>query len=615
MDRTNGAGHVDNRFVAEDLATNRPPTEITAEWLNGIQEELIYILTAAGIAPNAASNTQLLAALTIMFAKKTGATGLIRSMTSVGGGAVRELADVAAATVGAIEYGIVYNCNVDLATGVWAGRDANGPCFLEKWNDAGTSKELWYAAYAPAGVVPAWVLSNKFGAAEGNSLISGNTTLGNSLTDSHTVNGKTTINSNGLVRVMTPAGGGRVREYAEVLNAATVGPIEYGLAYNCSVDYLTGAWSGRDAAGPCWLEKWNDAGNSKEMWFAAGAAAGVAPVWVLSNAFGAAAGNSQISGNVTLGNAAADRHLVKGAMRFSNGSTEEFGPHQTKARFARYQITTLDVEETKYWKLATLPASSGGTGDQLDIRLTVSGNNADTCDVIHINMGQRGVFSAKTIERWAKGAISRAVHCYILAYINADGSTDVYLVTDTGFYLGATVELLAGGFAGTAALIDAESVVGSVVAPSGGTVAYDGSTEYLNAALVTDSTGKKTVNGGLVSKSGGVGYVTGAGGTVTQATSKATAVTLNKVSGQITMNAAALAAGTSVAFSLNNSLVTTADTLTVGVTGGAAAIANYKADWLGSSAGVAWFRLTNLSVGALSEAVVLQFNVHKGATA
>jgi hypothetical protein len=48
----------------------------------------------------------------------------------------------------------------------------------------------------------------------------------------------------------------------------------------------------------------------------------------------------------------------------------------------------------------------------------------------------------------------------------------------------------------------------------------------------------------------GIGYATGAGGTVTQATSKSTAVTLNTVTGAITMNNAALAAATIVSFTL-----------------------------------------------------------------
>lgn len=63
MDRTNGAGHVNHLFVAENAATNQPPTEITTDWLNGIQEELIAILLAGGIVPDKVNLSQLLTAL------------------------------------------------------------------------------------------------------------------------------------------------------------------------------------------------------------------------------------------------------------------------------------------------------------------------------------------------------------------------------------------------------------------------------------------------------------------------------------------------------------------------------------------------------------------------
>jgi hypothetical protein len=56
-----------------------------------------------------------------------------------------------------------------------------------------------------------------------------------------------------------------------------------------------------------------------------------------------------------------------------------------------------------------------------------------------------------------------------------------------------------------------------------------------------------------------VGYVAGAGGTATQATSKSTGVPLNKLSGEITMNAAALAAGAIVSFTLTNSQIAAGD--------------------------------------------------------
>jgi hypothetical protein len=70
MHLTDGAGHVDNTFVAEDPATMRPPTEITPEIMNAFQFELAnVILWALGPGSlNKADNTQLKQALLAKFA-------------------------------------------------------------------------------------------------------------------------------------------------------------------------------------------------------------------------------------------------------------------------------------------------------------------------------------------------------------------------------------------------------------------------------------------------------------------------------------------------------------------------------------------------------------------
>jgi len=62
-----------------------------------------------------------------------------------------------------------------------------------------------------------------------------------------------------------------------------------------------------------------------------------------------------------------------------------------------------------------------------------------------------------------------------------------------------------------------------------------------------------------------IGYAASGQGTVTQATSKSTGVTLNKSAGQITMNNAALAAGAAVSFVLTNSTISANDTIIVNV--------------------------------------------------
>ena len=103
-----------------------------------------------------------------------------------------------------------------------------------------------------------------------------------------------------------------------------------------------------------------------------------------------------------------------------------------------------------------------------------------------------------------------------------------------------------------------------------------------------------------------LGYTAAGQGTVTQATSKSTAVTLNKPAGQITMNGAALATATNVTFTLNNTFISTNDILILNVAAGATAGA-YNCWVSGLSAGAASITVRNISAGSLSEAVVINY--------
>lgn len=103
-----------------------------------------------------------------------------------------------------------------------------------------------------------------------------------------------------------------------------------------------------------------------------------------------------------------------------------------------------------------------------------------------------------------------------------------------------------------------------------------------------------------------LGYTTDAQGTVTQATSKSTGVTLNKSAGQITMNNASLATVTNVTFTLTNSFISANDIVILNVSGGATAGA-YNCWVSGLSAGSVSITLRNISGGSLSEAVVINF--------
>jgi len=103
-----------------------------------------------------------------------------------------------------------------------------------------------------------------------------------------------------------------------------------------------------------------------------------------------------------------------------------------------------------------------------------------------------------------------------------------------------------------------------------------------------------------------LGYTAAAQGSVTQLTSKSTAVTLNSSAGRITMNGAALAGSTAETFTLNNTLISTNDVLIVNVSAGGTAAA-YTTYISSMSAGSAAVTLRNMTAGSLSEAVVINF--------
>lgn len=144
-----------------------------------------------------------------------------------------------------------------------------------------------------------------------------------------------------------------------------------------------------------------------------------------------------------------------------------------------------------------------------------------------------------------------------------------------------------------------------------GTVTLPASTS-LTTPVIGVATGTSLTTTGLIKSSGtaGIGYATGAGGTVTQATSKTTGVTLNRICGQITMNGAALAAGVEVAFTLTNSTIAAADVIIINVQSVGTAAA-YLVGVGAVSAGSCSITVSNASAGSLSQAIVLNFIVIK----
>jgi hypothetical protein len=126
-------------------------------------------------------------------------------------------------------------------------------------------------------------------------------------------------------------------------------------------------------------------------------------------------------------------------------------------------------------------------------------------------------------------------------------------------------------------------------------------------------TSLSTTGNQVITSTGKHGYATGSGGVVTQLTDKTTAVTLSKSTGQITLAGAALAASTTVSFTLTNTVIEAGDILIMNhISGGTAGSYLLNAQ---SAAGSASINVRNISLGSLSEAIVIAFAVIKAVSA
>jgi hypothetical protein len=130
----------------------------------------------------------------------------------------------------------------------------------------------------------------------------------------------------------------------------------------------------------------------------------------------------------------------------------------------------------------------------------------------------------------------------------------------------------------------------------------------INANITTAGTIRSS------SSSAGVGYAAGAGGTVTQLTSKATGVTLNTVSGEITTDDGTLNGDTTVSFVLTNSAIANTDVMIINHVGGGT-VGRYTFN-AACNNGNATITIRNVTSGGGSNegaALVLRFAVIKGA--
>jgi hypothetical protein len=104
----------------------------------------------------------------------------------------------------------------------------------------------------------------------------------------------------------------------------------------------------------------------------------------------------------------------------------------------------------------------------------------------------------------------------------------------------------------------------------------------------------------------GLGYFVGAGGVIAQGTSRTTAVTLNKMCGEITLFSAAGSA-TPASFTVNNSLVTATDTIILNQKSGTDLYELFI-----TAKGAGTFRITFFTTGGVTvETPVFSYSVIK----
>ena len=151
----------------------------------------------------------------------------------------------------------------------------------------------------------------------------------------------------------------------------------------------------------------------------------------------------------------------------------------------------------------------------------------------------------------------------------------------------------------------------------------------VSAAGMLSVTSTSTLTGAVTFKSSaksdsataGIGYATGAGGTVTQATSRTTGVTLDKICGTITLVAGTIAGHEADEFVLTNSAIAANDVVVVSIKSGLAAgtAKYYRVGVTAVAAGSCTISVGNIDNGTIpatgTDTPVLSFAVIKAVAA
>ena len=347
---------------------------------------------------------------------------------------------------------------------------------------------------------------------------------------------------------------------------------------------------------------------------------GIVPTWTGAHTWSSTAA---FNGNITVGNASSDTDTHNSRLSLPNatssGNSLNIGGDLDIYRSAADTGTIPDKIVQSYTTTASTTNLYGGTltsttGNITTLKAAAFTTTKSGTDTGHVGTrNQYGITAAitDTGDSDTSSGNNSVWNTYGADITGSDtgGSTSTAGETVTRSTYGVQgAATSTGTVSGTVTRL-AYGIRGTATGSTNGT-----STGY---GVYGSASGSDTNYGGYfegnLAATGTLGYATGAGGTVTQATSKATGVTLDKACGTITMNNAALNLLTIVSFTLTNSTIAATDVVVIqhdsaGTLGAYTVSANTMA------AGSCQITVRNNTAGSLSEAIVLRFAIVKAVT-
>ncbi len=242
-------------------------------------------------------------------------------------------------------------------------------------------------------------------------------------------------------------------------------------------------------------------------------------------------------------------------------------------------------------KLAALAALAGIGGGACYAQQQVTKISGGTGSLANTLQADLQVANGRTLTISTGGAL----------VIGSGATVSVSGATFTGSFSLSNVTIFGGTASLSSLTVSGASVLGTVSISS---LSVSG-TESVSASRIVTA----TVSGTLLATSptAGIGYGAGSGSTSTQLTNKSTAVTLNGLTGQITLNSFSMSSAATASFTLTNSAIAATDVIITNANS-----ASYSARATTGGTGTSLFTIKNESAVTASDSPVISFSILRG---